>query len=223
MTKARYWQSQCIRAARDSGQTNALIMALCFGGCLIATLTGDWAQLNQYASELRSAMLLNNQPLWRGQVDLFTGLTLIRQGRSDEGFAIALPAIAEIRDVRFFIMNSQVELADACISHDRLSDCAEILADASLAIQDGWANMSAEYHRVEGRLRQARGQTELARKSYRLAMSTAKAQGASLFYIRARQALDALNALPSTRPSTRRRPDRNQALAAATAARSPSR
>ncbi|MDE2115746.1 MAG: AAA family ATPase, partial [Hyphomicrobiales bacterium] len=223
LTKARYWQSQCIRAARDSGQTNALITALCFGGCLIASLTGDLAQLNQYASELRSAILLNDQPLWRGQVDLFTGLTLIRQGRPNEGFAIAMPAIEEIRGVRFFIMNSQVELADACITHGRLYDCAEILADTSLGIQDGWANMAAEFHRVEGRLAQVRGERELARKSYRLAMSTAKAQGATLFYIRARQALDTLNASPSPRPTTRRRPVRNQALAAATAARSPSR
>ena len=171
-----------------------------FAGCLLSMVVGDADGLSAHAQELLELTRAEeDRPLWRGHAELFLGLAMVLRGSGSDsererGFAQAASGIRQMQTQAAFYHFWYIPHADACCRAGRLAEAQASLdlALPMLAIGQGW--MEAERLRVQGQLRQRRGEALGAvRQDLEAALQVARQQEAPLFIERAEQALYSLN------------------------------
>jgi hypothetical protein len=187
------WRMKAMEAARGTGQVHDICNATLFAGCLLAAVRHKDDELARYAAELKSFTANHDLPYWRGHADLFSGLTLIRSGRTEEGFVEARRGVKGLIAANAFMNGWYILYAEACERAGRIAEGAETLARAAPPMEHGERWLAAEYHRVAGRIALAGADgAEKARLSFDTALQIAEAQGAQLFAERARNELAAV-------------------------------
>ena len=165
-----------------------------FCGCFLPALRRQYDGVASHAAEIKAICQQHNLPYWRGHADLFDGLAKIRCGRADAGFKRARRGIEGLIGANAFMNGTFLLYAEACLDAGRTAEAAENLARALPAIEHGEVWLSAEYHRLQGRVAEARDDDAAARTSFETALRIARSQGARLFEERAEHALAALAA-----------------------------
>ncbi|MGA2551899.1 MAG: hypothetical protein ABSF50_17260, partial [Burkholderiaceae bacterium] len=185
------WQARAIESAREANDIHTLCSALVFGGCFVSALSENRENLVAYSDELRRLTVTHDVPYWRGHADLFFGLSLISQGREEEGFAHARRGVYGLRASNAYSNIWYVLYALACQSHQRHEEGLEVLAWARQGLDVGVCWLAAEYHRARGLLYQGlKAPHEEVRAEFKAALATAQSQGAHLFARRAQAALE---------------------------------
>ena len=192
---AEHWRKRALQAADRNGEMHNICHTLLFAGCFVSALLEQRDALGRHADTLRTLATENELPYWLGHADLFHGLSLIRRGEEDEGFAEARRGVRGLIEQNAFNSCWYVLYAEACQNAGRLDEAAEFLALVTPAQAQGERWMAAEFHRIQGRLLLARGEpAEAVRAEYQAALKTAQAQGAMLFVRRVEADMAALEA-----------------------------
>ena len=194
--QAQLWRERSLAVARASGRLHDLSQVLMFAGCLLSMVVGDADGLSTHAQELLALTRADeDRPLWRGHAELFLGLaTVLRGSDLEQGFEMAASGIRQMQTQAAFYHFWYIPHADACCRAGRLVEAQASLdlALPMLAIGQGW--MEAERLRVQGQLRQRRGEPLSAvRQDLEAALKVARQQEAPLFIERAEQALHNLS------------------------------
>ena len=200
--QARLWRERSLAVARASGRLHDLSQVLMFAGCLLSMVVGDADGLSAYAQELLELTHADeDRPLWRGHAELFLGLAMVLRGSDPEqGFVMAASGIRQMQTQAAFYHFWYIPHADACCRAGRLAEAQASLdlALPMLAIGQGW--MEAERLRVQGQLRQRRGEPlSTVRQDLEAGLRVARQQEAPLFIERAEQALLSLGVSAASR------------------------
>lgn len=186
------WRLKVLDGARAEGSSHNLCNAIMFCGCFLPALRRQHDGLARHAAEIMEICVKHNLPYWRGHADLFAGLAKIHRGEVDEGFVEARRGVEALHAANAFMNGTFLLYAEACIEAGRAVEAEENLARALPAIEQGETWLSAEYHRLRGRLALARGDAAAARQAIETALRIARTQGAKLFAERAERELAAL-------------------------------
>jgi class 3 adenylate cyclase len=182
------WREAVLAYSRERSHVPSLCQVLSFGGCWLSALLGDIDELVLYAAELRSVIARNNLEPWRPHVDLLSGLGDIHRGSVESGFALARRGIDALVAAKAFLLSAWALLfVEACERHGRTEDALAMLAVAESRIASGERWVEAEFLRLRGRLKRARGQpTAAMREDLEAALAVATRQGAGLLAERVR-------------------------------------
>jgi class 3 adenylate cyclase len=191
--KTRHWADITLREARSKGSVHNLCQVLIFGHCFPATLSDNLPEMLARSTELAQVVAQHDLQTWQGHAALFTGLSLIAHGQTEQGFAQARQGIDQLVSNRSYSNIWYILHAQACQRAGRVEEGLESLALAAPLIDTGLRWLEAEYLRLRGLLGHARGDALPAVTSdLKAAHALAQRQSATLFTKRAAQALHSL-------------------------------
>ena len=185
--QARHWRAQALLTAHSDGRAHTLAQALAFAACFPTALLGDTQELAGYASELKVVTEAHALTQWQGHAALFSGITLMKQGRMEPGLALARQGIHQLVTGHAYSKVWYIVYAQACEEAGAFDDAWHGLELSVPNIAFGHTWLDAEYLRVRGRLHLIGGDHELARQDFEAALALALEQGATLFIERARR------------------------------------
>ena len=188
------WRLKVLEGARAAGSGHNLCNAIMFCGCFLPALRRQHDGLADHAAEIKALCTQHKLPYWHGHADLFAGLAKIHRGRAEEGFIEARRGIEALIAANAFMNGTFLLYAEACLDASRLSEAEVVLDRALPSIEHGETWLSAEYHRLRGRLGLLRGEPAAARLGFETALLIARGQGAKLFVDRAERELAGLAA-----------------------------
>ena len=190
--QARYWRGQALLTARADGRAHTLVQALAFAACFPSALSGDTDALAGYASELKAVTESHGLTQWQGHAALFSGITLMKQGRIEPGLALAQQGVHLLVTGHVYSKVWYIVYAQACEEAGAFDDAWHGLELGAPNIAFGYTWLDAEYLRTRGRLQLARGDQDAASQDFEAALALASEQGATLFIERARRDQDML-------------------------------
>ena len=185
--QARHWRGQALLAARADGRAHTLVQALAFAACFPSALSGDTDALAGYASELKAVTESHGLTQWQGHAALFSGITLMKQGRIEPGLALARQGVHLLVTGHGYSKVWYIVYAQACEEAGAFDDAWHGLELGAPNIAFGYTWLDAEYLRLRGRLHLARSDQDAASQDFEVALNLATEQGATLFIERARR------------------------------------
>jgi class 3 adenylate cyclase len=191
---ADHWRDRTLATARQSQRLHDMGHVLAFGGCLHPAMARRYDEMARSADELNDLVTRHDLRFWRGHADLFSGLSRIRRGETDEGFGVARRGVEQLFEANAFSNCWYVLYAEACLHHGRLDEAADILARVRPSLEQGDVRFAAELHRVDALVASAQGAgVEETRERLQAALDLALSQGARLFVGRIQDDLGALS------------------------------
>jgi hypothetical protein len=137
---------------------------------------------------------------WQGHAALFSGRTLMKQGRTEPGLALARQGVHLLVTGHAYSTAWYIVYAQACEEAQAFDDAWHGLELGAPNAAFGHTWLDAEYLRLRGRLKRAGGEPDSARQDFEAAWALASQQGATLFIERARQDRDGLKLALAVQP-----------------------
>ena len=185
--QARYWCGQALVTARADGRARTLAQALAFAGCFASALSGNLEALTGHASELKTVAESHGLTHWQGHAALFCGITLMKQGQTAPGLALARRGIDLLVTGNADHKIWYIVYAQVCEEAGAFDDARYGLELGAPSMVNGSTWLDAECLRLRGRLKLTDGDPGAAMADFEAALTLASEQGATLFIERARR------------------------------------
>jgi class 3 adenylate cyclase/predicted ATPase len=163
-----------------------------FIGCILHSLDGDIAVLDERASELIAVATEQGFPQWHAPGMIYRGSVEVRNGSVPEGMSLLRSGSAAYRatGAELWMPHFLALLAGACELAGQVEEASTLLDDAlqiAERTRERW--LEAELSRHKGELLLRQGNPEAAGELYRRALSIAREQEAKLWELRAAASL----------------------------------
>ena len=163
--------------------------------CMLLSLVGDNAGLNERANQLIAVTTEHGFPHWAAQGSIYCGWLKVENGYLAEGISLLQTGATAHRGAgaELWVPYFLVLLARAYEKSGQFEEANTQLNDAlGIASRTGGRWLLAEVYRHKGQLLQRHGHTEAAEELYRKALSISKEQEAKLWELRAAVSLASL-------------------------------
>jgi class 3 adenylate cyclase/predicted ATPase len=196
--QARAMRDRTVELARELKHPPSLALALYFR-LFLDHLLGDVVSLVEFADEAATLSRAEGFAIWEPPCNILKGWALARQGRLEEGIALARDALGTNRAAGTASLESYLSstLAESLSSAGQHDEALALLADAISRVQtSGEHHHEPEFHRLRGEVlsEQAKsaGNSALladAERSIRKALALARHQEARSLELRAAMSL----------------------------------
>ena len=185
--------NDAVNAARESGQTVSLSAAL-IGASVVAAILGDSAATKARSEELTNLAMQEGFVLDLSWANINHGYALALEGDCGAGIAQMLEGLAAVRAARTRASLPQCHcwLAESYATSGNPQEARTALADAFAAMENTGERMyESELHRLSGVIALISNPPDSgeAERSFRIAIATARRQGAKLWELRASASL----------------------------------
>lgn len=177
-----HWSAKVEELAELSGQAHDLCHATFFIGCVVPYFRDQLDVVNASASRLHDSARRHDLAAWGAYADLFHALVLMKQGRTQEGLALARPSITVTQNTGGFLHFCMAFYAENCLNAGLIQEARESYEKIGTLLLEQETWLSAEFGCVDAMIAHREGRPHRDVMSVlERAEEIATRQGATLF------------------------------------------